>query len=489
MAATSCRDPLGVRVAPIDVLRLRAEARALLWAEGEIKSIPEAVDPLQAFAVTSGLVDEIGEDQVQRIIADAFASYRRRVSDAEALNEGSDWHEHLNGKTDELDGDNTSFGSIEPAGEQSDPQPGKSKANGAGKNRPRLKSARASTYQAAAVKWLWQNRFAIGKLGILAGLPDEGKGQVLADMAARTTRASEWPCGEGFAPLGNVILLTAEDGIEDTVVPRLLAAGADLDRIEIVSMVVVSGKRDRMFNLGTDLELLREKIAEVGDVKLVLIDPISAYLGTGKIDSFRTTDVRAVLGPLVDLANELGVAIVGIMHFNKKMDVTNALLRISDSLAFGAAARHVYAVVDDAENKRKLLVRGKNNLAPATKALAYSFSVREVGRDPKTDQTIHAPHIIWHPKHVDVTAAEAMQAATEAKSPTARDEAKTFLADILANGPVTKNDIEEAANANGVAARTLFRAKSSLKIIAKKDGPNGEWTWRLPGQARHWDRD
>ena len=193
--------------------------------------------------------------------------------------------------------------------------------------------------------------------------------------------------------------------------------------------------------------------------------------------------LRAVLGPLVDLANELGVAFVGIMHFNKKTDVTNTLLRISDSLAFGAAARHVYAVVDDAENKRKLLVRGKNNLAPATKALAYSFGVREVGRDAKTDQTIHAPHIIWHPKHVDVTAAEAMQAATEAKSPTARDEAKTFLSDILAHGPVIKNQIEEAADANGIAERTLFRAKSDLKIIAKKDGPNGEWR-RLPGQPK-----
>jgi hypothetical protein len=440
--------------APIDVLRLRAEARAILWAEGEIDGISKAVEPLQTFAVASGLVEEIGADQVQRIIADAFEPYRHRESEREA---------------------------------QPDQQPGKSKANGASKNQPRLKSARASTYQLAAVKWLWPSRFAIGKLGILAGLPDEGKGQVLADMAARTTRASQWPCGEGFAPLGNVILLTAEDGIEDTVVPRLLAAGADLDRIEIVSMVVVPGNRDRMFNLGTDLELLRQKIAEVGDVKLVLIDPISAYLGTGKIDSFRTTDVRAVLGPLVDLANELGVAFVGIMHFNKKMDVTNALLRISDSLAFGAAARHVYAVVDDAENKRKLLVRAKNNLAPATKALAYSFSVREVGRDPKTDQTIHAPHIIWHPKHVDVTASEAMQAATEAKSPTARDEAKTFLTDILGQGPVTKNEIEEAAEANGIAERTLFRAKSSLKIIAKKDGPNGEWTWRLPGQPKRWD--
>jgi hypothetical protein len=465
------------RVDPLDAFIERAGARALLWSAGEFADLAEAVDVLWHDAERNGLIERVGADTLQQILSDSFRPYR----------EGG--QTYVNGEKDapledELDGKHVNNGHA------ADPPAGTNKTtNTIGQNRPRLKSARASTYQPAAVKWIWPSRFAIGKLGILAGLPDEGKGQVLADMAARTTRACEWPCGEGFAPLGSVILLTAEDGINDTVVPRLLAAGADLDRIEIVSMVVTSGNRDRMFNLGTDLELLRQKIVEVGDVKLVLIDPISAYLGTGKIDSFRTTDVRAVLGPLVDLANELGVAFVGIMHFNKKTDVTNALLRISDSLAFGAAARHVYAVVDDAENKRKLLVRGKNNLAPATKALAYSFSVREVGRDPQTDQTIHAPHIIWHPKHVDVTATEAMQAATEAKSPTARDEAKTFLSDILANGPVTKNDIEEAADANGIAERTLFRAKSGLKIIAKKDGPNGEWTWRLPSQPKRWDRD
>ena len=89
----------------------------------------------------------------------------------------------------------------------------------------------------SAIQWLWENRFALGKLGILAGLPDEGKGQVLFDMAARITRGMDWPCGEGTAPEGNVVLLTAEDDPKDTVVPRLMAAGADLERIEIVQMV------------------------------------------------------------------------------------------------------------------------------------------------------------------------------------------------------------------------------------------------------------
>jgi putative DNA primase/helicase len=174
-----------------------------------------------------------------------------------------------------------------------------------------LEGVRASGIKMAAIQWLWPDRFALGKLGLLVGLPDEGKGQILADIAARVTRGGEWPCDEGRAPKGNVILLSAEDDPADTVVPRLMAADADLERIEIDNMIRDTTER-RMFSLVTDLPLLREKIKEVGNVKLIQIDPISAYLGVGKIDSFRTTDVRAVLAPLVDLAAQLKVATVGV---------------------------------------------------------------------------------------------------------------------------------------------------------------------------------
>jgi hypothetical protein len=350
-----------------------------------------------------------------------------------------------------------------------------------------LESIRASNIKMAALQWLWPDRFALGKLGLLVGLPDEGKGQILADMAARVTRGDEWPCDEGRAPQGNVILLSAEDDASDTVVPRLLAAGADLEHIEIVTMIRDTGKR-RMFSLVTDLSLLREKIAAVGNVKLVQIDPISAYLGVGKVDSFRTTDVRAVLAPVVDLAAALKVAVVGIMHFNKKVDVTNALLRISDSLAFGATARHVYAVVDDATNKRKLVVRGKNNIARHNiPALAYNFGVRDVGIDSNTGETIRAPHVIWHAQHVDVTAGEAMQAAGGGNTPSARDDAKKFLADILASGPKPSPEIEEAAEANGISRRTLFRAKKELGVEAKQE--RGGWSWYLSKTNRKWSDD
>jgi putative DNA primase/helicase len=342
------------------------------------------------------------------------------------------------------------------------------------------------------VQWLWPNRFAIGKLGIIAGLPDEGKGQILCDIAARITSKIDkrWPCNEGVAPQGKVILFSAEDDNSDTIVPRLKSAGADLDCIEIIKMVQDQSGKSRMFSLVTDLALLRRKLAEVGDVKLILIDPISAYFGHGKMDSFRTTDVRAVLGPLVDLAAELKVAIIAIMHFNKKVDVTNALLRISDSLAFGAAARHVYGVVADAENDRKLFVRAKNNLSAAAKdkALAYRFGLRLVGTDQESGEEIWAPHVLWEPNHVEVTATEAMQAAADNKSPAARDVAKKLLLEMLAGGPVAKTEIEETAEGNDVSARTLRRAKEELKIeIAKaRDVAKGGWYWRLPDKSHKW---
>jgi putative DNA primase/helicase len=346
-----------------------------------------------------------------------------------------------------------------------------------------LESALASSYEMTGIQWLWPDRFAIGKLGIVAGLPDEGKGQILSFIAARVTHGGEWPMNEGRSPQGSVVIFSDEDDPNDTLVPRLASAGADLTRIHIVKMVR-DDKKGRMFSLVSDLELLRQKIVAIGDVRLVMIDPIGAYLGIGKIDSFRGTDVRAVLTPLTTLAIDVKAAIVGVMHFNKKTDVTNALLRISDSLAFGAVARHVYGVIDDAENERKLFVRAKNNVAAKVKnkSLSYRFGAREVGTDRTTGTPIIAPYVLWSPEYVDVTAVEAMQAAADTKSPVARDEARKFLTEILAKGPVLKTEIEEAAAANGIAERTLFRAKTDLKVIARKDRSSGagKWTWELP---------
>jgi len=342
-----------------------------------------------------------------------------------------------------------------------------------------LESVRIDTVQMTSIRWLWPGRFAFGKLGLITGLPDEGKGQLLWYIIANVTTGGLWPCGEGTAPIGNVIVLEAEDDLHDTVKPRLVAAGADLSRVHFLNMVKVNGKGDkRMFSLVTDLPKLKKKVQEIGDVALIVVDPMSAYLGrTKQVDTFRSTDVRNVLAPFVDLASELNIAIIAIMHFNKKVDVTNVLLRVSDSAAFTAAARHLYGVIDDRPNKRKLFVRGKNNVASSEqKTLAYQFGLRMVGHDAKGEE-IWAPHILWEPNPVDITPSEAMSSGN-GRPPEARANAKDFLKKKLAGGAVKMDDLIDEANAEGVTRPTLYRAKLELRIGSRKDD-DGEWVWFL----------
>ena len=158
-----------------------------------------------------------------------------------------------------------------------------------------LQSVRASEVVMRAVEWLWQGRFALGKLGLICGLPDEGKSTLLSYIAARITGPDRfsWPENEGVAPRGKVIMLTGEDDAADTLVPRLKAAGADLDSVEIINMVRDRNQAglpcERMFSLVDDLNLLRRKVEELGDVRAIEIDPVSAYLGrAGTVDAFAT---------------------------------------------------------------------------------------------------------------------------------------------------------------------------------------------------------
>src|SRR5262249_7961510 len=192
-----------------------------------------------------------------------------------------------------------------------------------------LTAALVADMEMCGLDWLCFGRFARGKFGLIAGMPDMGKGQIAAFITAAVTAGIEFPCEEGTAPQGNVIWFNAEDGASDTIKPRLIAAGAEIGRVHIVTGARVGGE-DKTFSLATTLPLLRKKIIEIGNVVLVIIDPMSAYLGVGKVDGRSATDVRGVLSPLKDMAEELHIAVIGIAHFNKKDDIKSALLRVSD---------------------------------------------------------------------------------------------------------------------------------------------------------------
>jgi putative DNA primase/helicase len=163
---------------------------------------------------------------------------------------------------------------------------------------PQLRVTRVSDVESEAVEYLWNGRLARSHVTLIAGVPGGGKSQISCDVAARITTGTAWPDG-GRAPLGSVIMLNAEDTIKDVIRPRLEAAGADPDRVHVVEAAKEADGRERTFDLQQDIAPLKSLVAEISDVALVVIDPITSYMGT-RIDSHRTTDVRAVLEPLVD---------------------------------------------------------------------------------------------------------------------------------------------------------------------------------------------
>jgi putative DNA primase/helicase len=334
------------------------------------------------------------------------------------------------------------------------------------------------------VEWLWPGRIALGKLTLIAGEAGLGKSQLSIAMAASVTTGGAWPCREGRAPQGSVVILSAEDGAADTVVPRLMAAGADRERVHLVSAVrSEDGTGRRAFNLQADLDLLERLISEIGDVKLIVIDPISSYLGP-KVDSHVNAAVRAVLEPVSEMAARLRIAIVAITHPPKGTGTT-AINRFIGSIAFVAAARAAFMVTRDTEDEmRRLFLPVKNNLAPLGKGLAFRPEQRLVA------DGIVGSSVAWEAEPVTITADQALQ-ATDAQSTgkgSAGAEAEEFLRNALATGPVAMKDIQAEAKEAGLSWATVRRAKDRLGVEAERkshgrDG-GGRWTWAMPIPAR-----
>jgi putative DNA primase/helicase len=327
--------------------------------------------------------------------------------------------------------------------------------------------------QREAVDWLWSGYLARGKLHMLDGDPGLGKSTTALDLAARLSRGAPMPDGSpGIAPAG-VVILTAEDGMADTVRPRLEAAGADLSRI-VALTGIVDADGERMPSLPADLAAIEAGIREVEAVA-VIIDPIMAYL-PADVNAHRDQDVRRALAPTAALAERTRVAILAIRHLNKSGG-SQVLYRGGGSIGIIGAARVGLLVAKDPDDEsRRIVAVTKNNLAPEPPSLAFQLV---------PDVATGAARIEWlGESHHRAPALLALPSSEEDGS--ALEEACEVLRTILADGPLAAKAAEREAYDAGISRATLLRARKAAGVIAERIGglgSAGRWEWRLSAKA------
>jgi putative DNA primase/helicase len=324
-----------------------------------------------------------------------------------------------------------------------------------------------------AIKYLWPNWIALGKVHVLAGEGGRGKTTLLHDWTARTTTGDRWPDGaEGSSP-GSVLILASEDDVGDTIAPRLIAAGADMSRVFVIRSVRDVDQRRRGFNLQADLEMLGAEIDRRSDVRLVIFDPVTSYLG--KVDSHNNSDVRAVLDPLGEFAARKMVAVVCNNHFSKGGG--NANSRIIGSVAFVNQARVAFIVTpDEGDDTRMLLIPSKMNIAPMRSGLAYRIEGCLIEHE---GVSIPTSRIMYESTPISITADQALAALdSNAGSKPAEADLEAFFRDVLGCRPIDVSEVETMARAAGLLGenqrlaqnKAFQRARKALGVISNREG-------------------
>lgn len=345
------------------------------------------------------------------------------------------------------------------------------------------------------ISWLWEGWIAAGKLHILGGRAGTGKTTLAVSIASTITRGGVFPDGSRCGVPGRVLIWTGEDDPKDTLVPRLAAAGADLEKVAFVSTVREAGGV-REFDPATDLPLLSERVEGLGNVRLVIVDSIvSAVPG----DSHQNTEVRRSLQPFVDMGQRFGCAVLGITHFSKGTNGGNPLERVTGSVAFGALARVVLVASKNekaAEGEPScIFARAKSNIGKDHGGFGYDLEQVSIPQFPG----IESSRVRWGTP-LEGTAAEILEAAEGGGSDGgALSEAIVFLREELAGGPLAPKEIEGRAKEAGIQPRTLRRARETIGI--KPGFPKVEgirYAWSLPpeppppgfwGDVDHVDHD
>jgi len=339
-----------------------------------------------------------------------------------------------------------------------------------------VNTVKASNFIIKAVDWLWFGYLATGKLHILCGRPGCGKTTVALKLSSTITTGEKWPDGSTSEP-GNVVVWSGEDDPADTLIPRLVLSGAKTDHVYFVRGITdIDGHRE--FDPSTDIEPLRREIRRIGNVRLLIIDPLVSII---RGDDHKNGTVRRSLQPLADLAAAEDVAVLGVTHFSKNSIGKDPVDRVTGSLAYGAAARIVLVATKNEEDGTHVFCRAKSNIGADSDGFEYELKQESLPDHPE----ITASYVEWG-KAIEGEARDILAQAewTEADSTGsgALGEAMRFILDILNGEPVSANNVKEEAEAVGISEKTLRRAREALKVNVSRDGfgKGGKSVWSLP---------
>ena len=317
------------------------------------------------------------------------------------------------------------------------------------------------------VEWLWKPYIPLGKISLMRGDPGQGKTTVSLTLASIVSNGCAFPTESGFTATeaGNVLYITAEDGLADTIAPRLIKAKANISR-------VFSYEESTIEQLSFMNPKFEELIKEAKP-RLVIVDPIQAYLGS-TVDGHRANEVRPVMHHIGTLAEKYNCAIVLIEHMNKGVGV-KGLYRGLGSIDITAAARSILLVGSNPEDENdKGIAHIKSNLARHGKVIGFSISdERGLEWNPNTTLTS------------DIL--QGYGGGSGERTDHALEDAKDFLKDILTEGKQNSNDIYLTAKQYGISKRTLQRARDELDIDCKERqgfGKNTVVYWKLPCHLR-----
>ncbi|SED68324.1 AAA domain-containing protein [Pseudomonas anguilliseptica] len=331
----------------------------------------------------------------------------------------------------------------------------------------------ASSIKPRAIRWLWPQWLAKGKLTVLAGAGGSGKTTLAIGLIATLTNGRHWPDGTGCHKRGNALIWSSEDDPADTLIPRLIAAGADLTRVHIIEGRINAAGEREPFDPATDFDLLREAVERIGGAALLMLDPLVNMV---RGDMHKANDVRRSLQVVVDFAETHGCAVLGITHFSKGSNTSNPAERVIGSQAFGALARTVLVAAKSSDSDSRVLARAKSNISDDQGGVGYTIETCLL------DEGIETTRVVWGAS-IEGSAGEILAevecAGSEDES---GDDPAEALRRILRDGPIGGKLAKQLMAENGYTTKQTRTARERLDVVACREGFGKDMTtyWSLP---------